>query len=262
MKPVYVVLYSLFFATVLIGWQVQDDNWHAAKHKGYTLYYTAADSKQIKEYRTLIDNGMRSVKLFFAEPFNKSFNVFIHPNRQSLDSTWQKDWHMPDFKSECWMVASGIASRLDMIAPKAWDSASCEHHYAEREKTQQLITHELVHVFHGQHNGSPDFSDTEGIDWLVEGLAVYASGQCDAARIDEVKKAIAANTIPGSLDNFWTGKLKYSLSGTMVMFIDVKWGRDKLKTLLPFNKKAAILAALNSTEDNLLRSWKAYMQKL
>jgi hypothetical protein len=25
---------------------------------------------------------------------------------------------MPAFKSECWMVASGIATKLDMIAPK------------------------------------------------------------------------------------------------------------------------------------------------
>jgi hypothetical protein len=100
------------------------------------------------------------------------------------------------------MVASGIAAKLDMISPKLWDKQSCEHIYSETTHPQQLITHELVHVYHGQLNVSPDFSNVEGIDWLVEGLATFASGQCDALRIAEVKKAINENKIPKSLDDF------------------------------------------------------------
>ncbi|MFZ4520792.1 MAG: hypothetical protein ACOYNC_03750 [Bacteroidales bacterium] len=48
---------------------------------------------------------------------------------------------------------------------------SCEHVYSEKLKTQQIITHELVNVYHGQLNAGPDFSDVSGIDWFVEGLA-------------------------------------------------------------------------------------------
>ena len=59
-----------------------------------------------------------------------------------------------------------------------------------------MITHELIHVYHGQLNVSPDFSNTEGIDWFIEGLATYASGQCDSMRISEVKVAIENNKIP------------------------------------------------------------------
>ena len=207
-----------------------------------------------------IDNGIASVQDFFDATYKKSFNVYVHPSRTSLDSQWQKDWNMPDFKSECWMVASGVGYKLDMISPDLWDKESCEHHYADTIKTQQLITHELVHVFHGQLNASKDFSDVTGIDWFVEGLATYASGQCDSARIAEVKKAIAENKIPASLDKFWTGKLKYGLSGSVVMFIDHKYGRSKLKALLPFNKNTEILAALNTTEPVLLNEWKTYFE--
>ena len=46
------------------------------------------------------------------------------------------------------MVASGVAARLDMISPMAWDKQACEHSYKEADKTQQLITHELVHIYH------------------------------------------------------------------------------------------------------------------
>jgi hypothetical protein len=158
------------------------------------------------------------------------------------------------------MVASGIATKLDMISPKAWDKDACEHIYANKIKTQQLITHELVHVYHGQLNISPDFSDAEGIDWFVEGLATYASGQCDSLRIAEVRKAISKSTIPNTLDSFWTGNLKYSLSGSVVMFIDSKYGRSKLKELLPLNKKSEILRSLNTTENILLNEWIIYLR--
>ena len=165
---------------------------------------------------------------------------------------------MPDFKSECWMVAGGVASKLDLISPKNWDKEACEHVYADSSKTQNLITHELFHVYHGQLNPSPDFSETCDIDWFVEGFATFASGQCDSLRIADVKNAIAENNIPDSLSKFWSGKLRYGLSGSVVMFLDAKYGRKKLLELLKFNRKAELLAALGISEDELLKEWKGF----
>lgn len=252
----------MFSALLFICMQKPDNHWLIEKQRNFNLIYKPVDKNNIREYNELIQNGITTVFEFFNDSYRKAFNVFIHPGRPSLDSTWQKDWNMPEFRSECWMVASGIATRLDMISPKQWKTEACEHRYAESEKTQQLITHELVHVYHGQLNLSPDFSNVEGIDWFVEGLATYASGQCDSSRISEVKKAINNNIIPESLENCWTGKIKYGLSGTIVMYIDHKFGREKLKDLLPLNKKSEILSALGSTETDLLDGWKKYIQNL
>jgi hypothetical protein len=262
MKAKYSIFLILSSALLFISWKTFQNIWLTEKHKGYTLFYTSIDKQNKKEYNKFVENGITSVKTFFHSSYTKEFNVYIHPNRNSLDSTWQKDWDMPNFKSECWMVASGVDRKLDMISPKLWDKEACEHIYSETNKTQNLITHELVHVYHGQQNISPDFSDTEGIDWFVEGLATFASGQCDSIRIKEVKKAIDNNTIPKSLDNFWTGKIKYGLSGSVVMFIDHKYGRVKLKELLHLNKKAAIFSILKTTESEFLDDWKKYIQNL
>ncbi len=254
---------SVTFALIchlLISHTVFSQNWIRQKDNGFNLFYTAIDSGNITEYNQLVDKGIQSTKSFFGGNYKTQFDILIHPNRHSLDSTWQQDWKMPDFKSECWMVASGVAAKLDVIAPKRWDKDACEHVYSDSDKTQRLITHELVHVYHGQLNVSPDFSNVEGIDWFVEGLATHASGQCDSQRMGEIKKAIAANQIPVGLDNFWTGKLKYGLSGSMVMYIDHHFGRAKLKELLAFNKKSDILQCLNTTETALLRDWKKYIE--
>ena len=158
------------------------------------------------------------------------------------------------------MVASGTATKFDMISPERWSVEACEHSFADKIKTQQLITHELFNVFHGHRNASPDFSDVTNIDWFVEGFATYASGQCDASRMNAVKQALESNTVPSSLDHFWTGKLKYGLSGSVVMYIDHTFGRSKLKELLRYNRKDELLKSLGIDEEKLLQGWKEFMK--
>lgn len=262
MKFNQVSRFFLFITVAFFSWKSLDEYWVTENFAGYNLVYTSADRKNAVEYNNLVECGIISVKTFFSSSYPKNFVVYIHPNRHSLDSSWQKDWNMPGFKSECWMVASGVAGKLDLLSPRLWFKEACEHNYNEKIKTQNLVTHELVHVYHGQLNASPDFSNTEGIDWFVEGLAAYASGQCDSVRITEIRKAVAENNIPPSLDEFWTGKLKYGLSGSVVMYIDSKYGRARLKGLLPFNKKQEILSSLNTTEEDLLKGWRTYIQQL
>lgn len=245
---------------VSLSSKTHEIEWIQEKHPEYVIFYTEPDRKNKVDYVQLLDAGIKSVESFFGDSFKSEFNVYIHPNRQSLDSQWQRDWDMPEFKSECWMVASGTATKLDMISPIRWDTEACEHSYADLLKTQQLVAHELVHVFHGQRNASPDFSDVTSMDWFVEGLATYASGQCNASRMNAVKQALESNTLPSSLDHFWTGKLKYGLSGSVVMYIDHTFGRSKLNELLRYNKKDELLKSLGITEENLLQGWKEFMK--
>lgn len=257
MKIKYSPILAAMLVVLLAGWTFPGE-WIAEKHNGYRMQFTAADKSSAKEYAALIDKGIGDIEQFFGKRYQNDFLVLIHPGRKSLDSTWQKDWNAPDFKSECWMVASGIASKLDLLSPQRWDAESCEHTYADPLKTQQLITHELVHVYHGQHNPSPDFSDVQGIDWLVEGLATYASGQCDSVRLAEVKKLVAAEKNPVHLEEFWTGKSKYGLSGSMVMYIDKTYGRAKIIELMQYNRLADVLQSLGVSEEELIRQWKIY----
>ena len=224
----------------------------------FDLRCTPADEAEMPHYLAVLRKGQRHAETFFGKPFPRPFSVVIHPSRAALDSCWQQDWKMPDFRSECWMVASGVAAKLDVLSPKTWASAACEHRWEDSVASVRLITHEMVHVFHGQHCASPDFSDTDRIDWFVEGLAVYASGQCDSARLAGVRQWLKARPAPPtSLDQFWTGKHKYGLSGSVVMFLDKKLGRERLCNLLVFNKKDDLLRAIGMTEQEILEQWRS-----
>jgi hypothetical protein len=94
------------------------------------------------------------------------------------------------------MIASCVSAKLDMLSHKQWDGEACEHIYSEFQKTQQLITYELVLVYHAQHNASPDFSNTEEIDWFAEGLATDATRQCDSIRMIDVKNQLLTLKYP------------------------------------------------------------------
>lgn len=236
--------------------------WKSSKANSFTVNYTAEDDGTVKKYSEWISEGQKSTAKFFDQKFNKPFSVYLHPTRQSLDEQWQKDWQMPNFKSECWMVASGVATKLDLLSPRVWDSQSCEHKEADVKASKELITHELVHVFHGQQNASPDFSTTDGIDWLVEGLATYVSGQLNDEKLKEVKAALAEGKIPLDLSKFWTGKMRYGLSGSMIMYVDKTFGREKVKSLLKYAKKEEVLKSLDVSETDLLNGWKKFIEDL
>jgi hypothetical protein len=262
MNTKHINIFSICSIALFLGWSVLPYDWIVESHKDYSLHYTKTDLKWKNDYVIIIDKGIRSVNSFFKEPFKKKFEIYIHPGRKSLDSQWQKDWKMPDFKSECWMVASGTTARMDLLSPKIWNKEACEHNYTDKKEAGLIVTHELFHVYHGQLNGSPDFSEVENIDWFVEGFATYASGQCSAKRISEIKKALVDNEIPMLLNDFWTGRYKYGLSGTVVMYIDKTYGRDKLKELLKFTKKDELLNFLKTDETALLHNWKDFITNL
>ena len=253
------VLAAFLIVPVITAWPFVEDKWICSKQTGYSILYSSGDSLHFEEYLDLFETGVKTVSEFFQSSFSAEFDIYIHPDRSSLDSTWQRDWNLPGFESQCWMVASGVAHRMDILSPAEWDRLACEHSYTDIIETQGLITHELVHVFHGQRNGSPDFSVVNGIDWFIEGLAVYASGQCDSVRISDVREAITKDEIPGNLENFWSGDLRYGLSGTLVMYLDITYGRQKLMSLLEHTHIETLLDALETTEAGILNGWKSML---
>jgi len=222
----------------------------------YRLHYHSSDKIQAKKIAQWLDQGRTESTQFFNSDFKAEFDVSIFPNRDSLDAQWQKDWNMPDFKSQCWMVASGIAHRLDILSPSVWATQACEHNSKDEEATRKLILHELIHVFHGQHNPSPTFDNIDNIDWLVEGIAVYASSQLDTARYDRAKKAIIKGEGPVLLANMWKGEHRYGYSGSMIKYIDDTYGREVVIQLIGLTKIDEVLAVLAISEEELIDQWK------
>lgn len=230
--------------------------WNKISKDQYTLHYTSTDCDRIESIDKNLQAGVKYIADFFQQPFLNKFNVYIFPDRVLLDKQWQKDWNDSTFKSQCWMIASGVAHRLDILSPNSWAKGACEHNANDLVEIRQLIWHELVHVFHGQYNPDHTFSYIEKLDWLVEGVATFVSGQLDEKRLQKTGLLVKENKTPTTLDNFWKGQEKYGLSGSIVGFIDEKYGRKKLLELLKQTNKETALKILAISEVQLLTDWK------
>jgi len=200
---------------------------------GFALHAPDGAVAGADELRGEIVAARERVESFFGQPFRRAFEVLVLPDRAALDAHWRTAWKLPDFRSECWMVASGSAAELALLSPAAWAKEACEHDAADRAHRAALLAHELVHVFHAQYNPHPDMEGLEGIAWFVEGLAVHGSGQLDDGHLASPREAIERGLAPARLADAWSGRYRYGVSGSLVRWIDRQIGRRRLVACSP-----------------------------
>lgn len=249
------LFYSVSFASDFA--EVSDSiEWKKLARDKYTFHYTLADQNTVKKIDSYLQSGLDHIVDYFHQSFTNKFDVYIFPNRTLMDKQWQKEWGDSSFQSQCWMIASGVAHRLDILSPTAWAKEACDHNGNDSTEIRQLVWHELTHVYHGQYNPDHSFNYVEKLDWLVEGMATYISGQLNGKRLQRINQLIRENKTPSTLDNFWKGQEKYGLSGSMVAYIDRTFGRAKLFALLKFTNKKDALKFLGLPEEQLIKNWK------
>lgn len=252
-------LAAVLLLPLLLGAQTpQPAAWSTISDSVFSLHYTAPDSATLPALLPALREGVRRVEAFFGADFPRRFDVYVFPGRAALDRHWQQDWGDSTFQSACWMVASGVAHRLDLLSPRVWATEACEHDAAKTRAVQQLLTHELVHVYHGQHNPVPDFTGLDDLAWWIEGLATYASGQLDSARLAGVQDLIRAGKAPDDLQKFWSGRLRYGQSGSVVAWMDRTFGRGLLVRCLAATQQEEIFILLQTDEAGLVARWQKY----
>jgi len=213
------------------------------------------------EIAPALDRAIVAVEKFFGEPFRRPFTVHVFTDRKALDAYWRRLWRQPDFRSECWMVASGQDGVLSILAPSAWKAHACDHNPKDRVHVQNLVAHEVVHVYHDHRNPHTAFEGDDAIGWLVEGLAVYASGQLEEKRLLSASEAIRRGRAPARLAAAWTGKYRYGVCGSLVRFVDHKVGRKRLVRLLGATTPRELHAAVGMDETELLAAWRRWVRR-
>jgi hypothetical protein len=215
------------------------------------------DDAVVAQLQAPLTQGRKRVEAFFGKPFSRPFDVEVFPDRAAFDRYFQKRWKAP--KTEPWMVAAGVADRFMILSPRVWKTQAVEHSPADAAHLRDLIAHELVHVYHGQHNPTGDFDGMDDLGWFVEGLAVYVSGQLSREHRGAAKEAIRAGKEPRQLANAWSGRFRYAVCGSMVEFVDQRWGRDVVWKLLGVTKPEAALRILGVTETQFVKDWQRYV---
>lgn len=205
-----------------------------------------------------LDDAVARVEAFFGSPFPEPFEVLVLPDRAAFSASFPPEWGLS--QTACWMVAAGVADRLHLLAPDAWEAEACEHDPRDAAHVAQILAHETAHVFHGQHNPTRDFTGAESVGWFAEGLAVLVSGQLESGHRDSAREAVRTGRVPRRLGEAWSGPHRYGVSGTLVELVDQELGRAGLVALLAATHEEEILAALGWSEEQLLARWMAAVE--
>src|SRR5215471_12389301 len=120
------LLSLLLASSVFTSYSNDSLTWIKKESSFFTLHYTSSDSSIVNGIQKNLIDGEKTISYYFERSFNKKFDVYIFPNRNELDLQWSKDWAGAGFRSQCWMVASGVANRLDILSKISWKKEACE----------------------------------------------------------------------------------------------------------------------------------------
>lgn len=214
------------------------------------------DSAAAATIRSDAESGRRKVETFFGSPLGVPVTLRVFPDRAALDDHFRQAFGME--RSECWMVGGAESgSLLVLLSPRVWGTEACDHDPHDPLHARHLVAHEIVHVYHMQRYGSADFDEAMG--WFVEGLATYVSGQLDGGQRERAVEALEAGALPSRLADGWSGPYRYGVSGSLVEYVDGRWGRGVLYDLLGARTQAAILSELAVDEETLLQGWRDWL---
>jgi hypothetical protein len=221
-------------------------------------FTTPASDAASAPLRAEADISRRAIEKFFGKPFASSVAVTIVGSRKEFDAAIPAAWGVTP--SQCWMVGAGVYDRLIMLSPTAWAKDACDHKPGDMDEAKQIMRHELTHVIHGQYNPTHDFTGMDDAAWFIEGLATYVSGQLDDKRLARAQSALNSGKGPTGLADAWSGSEKYGFSGSMVAYLDKKYGRSKLISLLGKTTNAAIMQELGTTQQEFIAQWSKWLK--
>ncbi|MBK7130950.1 MAG: hypothetical protein IPM74_18370 [Crocinitomicaceae bacterium] len=220
----------------------------------FDLHYASIESPYSNVMELWIVRSISKIESFFSKKFLEKFDVFIYSERDSLDKVLALNYNIPNFRSECWLVAIGERLRIDLLSPRVWSSQSCEPGANDTNAIYQIVTHELVHVFHQQH--CQNIQRNENMQWFTEGLAVYVSGQLGNVPDTTIKNLLLEADSPESLIDLKNNPYNYNLSGSLVEYIDENYGRNVVFKMISIEDASELLENLKVSEAQLIVEWK------
>ena len=231
--------------------------WLTVTVGGLSIRAVRADSALVPFVRDAIRNGESVATTFFTAPPLEPYSISIYPDRTTLTDRWRVAWQFPSFQPECWLIAAAWATELDLLSPRVWSRDACGHDADNLTHIRNVLAHEVVHVLHGQLGQHANLGSLLNAQWFTEGLAVYISGMLDVDYAGAVQARLGAGFAPRTFAEVWNDGANYPLSGSIVRYIDRKYGRTALRDMLTARSTSTILTRLGIGEAELLTAWRA-----
>jgi hypothetical protein len=233
--------------------------WVTSTDADVTYRSVVADQETVSGLKATVRSSVERVTAFVGLPYVSALEVVVYPDHAQLDTRVREIWSIPaTIALDCRAVGSAARTGIYILSPRVWPSEACGLPNTP-DLVMGAVAHELVHALHiqqqrAQQPAEPLFVSTR---WILEGLAVYASGQSEREFAPQAPSRFAAGFAPKTFQELYDDSAFYGLAGSLVKYIDVTYGRAKLRRLITARSNADALAAVGLTESELLGAWRA-----
>lgn len=245
-----IVIFVFLTIPKLVG-QNNDSLSLAKESQHFDFYSSNGDIKILDSLAIILENNYSRITNHLGIQIGKKINVKVYPNIK----TFHVAINYPEAPD--WVVGSCNGDELMMVSPMNPGSI---HTY---KSLMQVIVHEFVHVAVSYARGDKGW--TAFPRWLSEGYAQYEAGQVNDYIRKSVKSSLIEKAPPtwaqldsASIVEF--GHMNgYGLSVTIVEFLVVTYGIDKLVLLIKETENIEIIYGL--TKHALENQWIQYLKQ-
>jgi len=216
-----------------------DFDWNSIRCDKVILYYQAGTfaGRHRQALLRSAELAISEVLVFMNESeYNRILHVFYVGSREEMNTLVGRTYTG---------LATWTASGVFLVSNPEWRS---------------FDKHEITHVLTMGMWGAPDSTSR----WMVEGVAIYNDGWCREYSVDEIAaELLSQNKLP-PLERLFAnfrelGEINAGIyAASFIGFIRETYGADKVYDLWK-NGTADIERILDSSTDQLAKSWKSYL---
>lgn len=214
----------------------------------------------------LFEIGQKSrleVEEFFEDKLT-SFKVYVLTNGEQYNSYFKK--HNPEIEWQPWIVGNAHRDGIVLLSPSKWG----EDKDKSAEGIQQLVSHELTHLYHNvtYSKESPEKAMSENqMLWALEGLAETVSGVCQESYViqyylDHFPVNQLTDLFPPDMEGPRSPSVypSYALSASFVRYLKETKGAALLRDLVKIGTNEDFLTMIDMDQTTIVDDWKKSIQ--
>ena len=208
--------------------------WKTYKSTHFTIYFYESERVTLQKVASFAESAYdeRSRQLNFQIP--KPINLIYYATHSDFEQTNTLLNFIPEG-----VGAFALPSRNRMVLPVDLPD----------EKLQQLIGHELTHVFQFEILFGGNYlraATTNAPQWFLEGMASYYGNDEDNKDRMVLRDAVLADQVPEIVQRGIQGFFAYRFGHAVFDFVEAEWGKDGVRDFL-FEFRSQVSGSVDKT---------------
>ena len=231
-------------------------DWKVYRSTHFTIYFYESERNSLQKVASYAESAYDDISRALNFQIPKSINLIYYATHADFEQTNTILNFIPEG-----VGAFALPSRNRMVLPVDIPD----------EKLQQLIAHELTHVFQFEIIFGGNYlraATSGGPQWFFEGMASYFANDEDSKDKMILRDAVLSDQVPEIAQSGVQGFFAYRFGHAVFDFIEAEWGKDSVRDFIfefrnqiGGNVERVIKRAFNQSAEDFDIKFRRYLRQ-